>query len=216
MSHVVTLRLNDEEYCKLKQAVKRTKLPQSEFIRNALVNRVHAVMQVKSIKQKSEVVKEMVSKNNAKMVQQKMADQKQKFGIRKLSVGVASVLLGTVFYMQSGTVYADVNPVASDGSDNVNVANEKPISSSSEEVPSTSNSADSDNSTRPVVPASDAGNSTIASQVSASPVKSTASQVSDLASAVSGQESSSSASQVNVGTDNIADRDNTNVVSSSP
>lgn len=50
MSHVVTLRLNDEEYYKLKQAVKRTKLPQSEFIRNALVNRVHAVMQVKSIK----------------------------------------------------------------------------------------------------------------------------------------------------------------------
>ena len=50
MSHVVTLRLNNEEYCKLKQAVKRTKLPQSEFIRNALVNRVHAVMQVKSIK----------------------------------------------------------------------------------------------------------------------------------------------------------------------
>ena len=50
MSHVVTLRLNDEEYCKLKQAVKRTKLPQSEFIRNALANRVHAVMQVKSIK----------------------------------------------------------------------------------------------------------------------------------------------------------------------
>lgn len=50
MSHVVTLRLNDEEYCKLKQAVKRTKLPQSEFIRNALVNRVHVVMQVKSIK----------------------------------------------------------------------------------------------------------------------------------------------------------------------
>ena len=40
MSHVVTLRLNDEEYYKLKQAVKRTKLPQSEFIRNALVNRV--------------------------------------------------------------------------------------------------------------------------------------------------------------------------------
>ena len=58
MSHVVTLRLSDEEYCKLKQAVKRTKLPQSEFIRNALVNRVHAVMQVKSIKQKREIVKE--------------------------------------------------------------------------------------------------------------------------------------------------------------
>ena len=50
MSHVVTLRLSDEEYNKLKQAVQRTRLPQSEFIRNALANRVHAVMQVKSIK----------------------------------------------------------------------------------------------------------------------------------------------------------------------
>lgn len=50
MSHVVTLRLSDEEYNKLKQAVQRTQLPQSEFIRNALANRVYAVMQVKSIK----------------------------------------------------------------------------------------------------------------------------------------------------------------------
>ena len=131
----------------------------------------------------------MVSKNNAKMVQRKMADQKQKFGIRKLSVGVASVLLGTVFYMQSGTVYADVNPVASDGSDNVNVANEKSVSSSSEGVSSPSDNANLDNSARPVVPASDAGNSTATSQVSASPVKSTTSQVSNLTSAVSGQES---------------------------
>lgn len=50
MSHVVTLRLSDEEYKDLKQAVQRTQLPQSEFIRNALTNRIHAVMQVKSIK----------------------------------------------------------------------------------------------------------------------------------------------------------------------
>ena len=50
MSHVVTLRLSDEEYNNLKQAVQRTRLPQSEFIRNALANRVHAVLQVKSIK----------------------------------------------------------------------------------------------------------------------------------------------------------------------
>ena len=50
MSHVVTLRLSDEEYDNLKQALQRTQLPQSEFIRNALANRVHAVMQVKSIK----------------------------------------------------------------------------------------------------------------------------------------------------------------------
>lgn len=50
MSHVVTFRLSDEEYNNLKQAVQRTRLPQSEFIRNALANRVHAVLQVKSIK----------------------------------------------------------------------------------------------------------------------------------------------------------------------
>lgn len=50
MSHVVTLRLSDEEYDNLKQALQRTQLPQSEFIRNALANRVHAVLQVKSIK----------------------------------------------------------------------------------------------------------------------------------------------------------------------
>lgn len=50
MSHVVTLRLSDEEYDNLKQALQRTQLPQSEFIRNAVANRVHAVLQVKSIK----------------------------------------------------------------------------------------------------------------------------------------------------------------------
>ena len=50
MSHVVTLRLNDEEYRKLKQAVQRTGLLQSELIRNALSNQVNAMMQVKSIK----------------------------------------------------------------------------------------------------------------------------------------------------------------------
>lgn len=50
MSHIVTLRLSDEEYNNLKQALQRTGLLQSEFIRNALSNQVHAVMQVKSIK----------------------------------------------------------------------------------------------------------------------------------------------------------------------
>ena len=50
MSHIVTLRLSDEEYDNLKQALQRTQLPQIEFIRNALDHRVHAVLQVKSIK----------------------------------------------------------------------------------------------------------------------------------------------------------------------
>ena len=112
MSHVVTLRLNDEEYNKLKQAVQRTELLQSEFIRNALSNQVNAVMQVKSIKQKSEVDKEVVSKNNAQMKNRYATKQVPHYGIRKLSIGVASVLLSTTLYM-GVTAHADtVNRVA--------------------------------------------------------------------------------------------------------
>ena len=109
MSHVVTLRLSDEEYDNLKKAVQRTRLPQSEFIRNALANRVHAVMQVKSIKQESEVGKEMVSKNNVQVKDRYATKQVPHYGIRKLSVGVASVLLGTTFYMgmNGNVVHAD-------------------------------------------------------------------------------------------------------------
>lgn len=109
MSHVVTLRLSDEEYNKLKQAVQRTRLPQSEFIRNALANRVHTVMQVKSIKQESEVVQKMVSKNNVQVKDRYATKQVPHYGIRKLSVGVASVLLGTTFYMgvNGNVVHAD-------------------------------------------------------------------------------------------------------------
>lgn len=106
MSHVVTLRLNDEEYNKLKKAVQRTRLLQSEFIRNALSNQVNAVMQVKSIKQKSEVDKEVVSKNNAQIKNRYATKQVPHYGIRKLSIGVASVLLSTTLYM-GVTAHAD-------------------------------------------------------------------------------------------------------------
>ncbi|MCC4438971.1 YSIRK-type signal peptide-containing protein, partial [Limosilactobacillus reuteri] len=41
----------------------------------------------------------MVSKNNHQFYQQKHAERKQRWGIRKLSVGVASVLLGTTFML---------------------------------------------------------------------------------------------------------------------
>ncbi|WP_410504403.1 YSIRK-type signal peptide-containing protein [Ligilactobacillus salivarius] len=43
----------------------------------------------------------MVSKNNYQFYQQKHADGKQRWGLRKLSVGVASVLLGTTFMLHS-------------------------------------------------------------------------------------------------------------------
>ena len=54
---------------------------------------------------------DMVSKNNYQFYQQKHADGKQRWGLRKLSVGVASVLLGTTFMLHSNhAVSADTVP----------------------------------------------------------------------------------------------------------
>ena len=54
---------------------------------------------------------DMVSKNNFQFYQQKHADGKQRWGVRKLSVGVASVLLGTTFMLYSNhAVLADTVP----------------------------------------------------------------------------------------------------------
>ncbi|MCC4478849.1 DUF1542 domain-containing protein, partial [Limosilactobacillus reuteri] len=53
----------------------------------------------------------MVSKNNHQFYQQKHAERKQRWGLRKLSVGVASVLLGTTFMLHSNhAVLADTVP----------------------------------------------------------------------------------------------------------
>lgn len=51
----------------------------------------------------------MVSKNNRQILKQSGAKQKPHYGLRKLSIGVASVLLSTTFYMGATTVYADNN-----------------------------------------------------------------------------------------------------------
>ena len=54
---------------------------------------------------------DMVSKNNHQFYQQKYAERKQRWGLRKLSVGVASVLLGTTFMLYSNhAVSADTVP----------------------------------------------------------------------------------------------------------
>ena len=63
-----------------------------------------------------------MSKNNAQEYVRKMEPQRQRFGLRKLSVGVASVLLGTTFMVGGSTVaHADSTPtptvVASSTSD---------------------------------------------------------------------------------------------------
>ena len=146
------------------------------------------------------------------MVQQKMADQKQRFGIRKLSIGVASVLLGTLFYMQSGTVYADVNPTASAGNDGINVVNENSSTSSSAVGSSTSNSAGSTSSSSSVSSAGDATNSIDTHQVSASPVESATGQANNNAvAAVREQGSSVPTSHVNEGDDKTVKNENSNL-----
>lgn len=50
----------------------------------------------------------MLSKNNLQLLTERNAQQHQRFGIRKLTIGVASVLLGTTFLM-GGVVHADTN-----------------------------------------------------------------------------------------------------------
>lgn len=45
----------------------------------------------------------MLSKNNSKLLDQRNANKQQRFGLRKLSIGVASVLLGTTFFLGATT-----------------------------------------------------------------------------------------------------------------
>ena len=51
----------------------------------------------------------MLSKNNKKLQAQKMEPKQQRFAIKKFTVGVASVLVGTTFalYSGAGSVSAD-------------------------------------------------------------------------------------------------------------
>ena len=44
----------------------------------------------------------MLSKNNHKLSNQKLSAKKQRFKIKKLSIGVASVLVGTMFATYTG------------------------------------------------------------------------------------------------------------------
>ena len=146
----------------------------------------------------------LVSRNNIKYKAQQDAKCVPHYGIRKLSIGVASVLLGTVFYMQNGTVHADVNPTVSAGNDSVNVVNKVSGTSGLTGAASTSTGASS------VVSAGDATNSTAPSQTSVLPVEGATKQSSNAALAVSEPESTSSDSQVN------AVIDNSNAISSLP
>ena len=51
----------------------------------------------------------MISKNNHQILKQRQTNQVPHYGLRKLSIGVASVLLSTTFYLGAATAYADTN-----------------------------------------------------------------------------------------------------------
>ena len=138
----------------------------------------------------------MVSRKNIKYKWQQEAKRVPHYGIRKLSIGVASVLLGTVFYMQNGTVHADVNPTVSTGNDTVNVVNKDVGNSGSTGAASMSIGAGSASS---VVSAGDTTNLMGVRQTSGSPAEGAAKQVNNVASE-SG--SAASAGQGNAGADN--------------
>ena len=130
------------------------------------------------------------------------------YGIRKLSIGVASVLLGMVFYMQNGTVHADVNPSVSTGSDSVNVVNKDSGTSGSAGasntptgVGSVNSGVGSANSAGSIVSTGNTTDSTVANQASVSPVDGTTKHANNADLAASEPESAIPASQVNVGTD---------------
>ena len=59
----------------------------------------------------------MLSKNNRDLLSQKMEPRKQRFTIKRLTVGVASVLVSTLFMVQGGdsAAKADVNETTKEG-----------------------------------------------------------------------------------------------------
>ncbi|WP_278838150.1 YSIRK-type signal peptide-containing protein, partial [Ligilactobacillus saerimneri] len=106
----------------------------------------------------------MVSKNNHQLYQQKAADQKQRWGVRKLSVGVASVLLGTTFLLHSNhavsanTVASDTTPsttAQADSKDTVTQGSEHTLRSGAV-TPTATAGVEKDTTVTPVQPADNA------------------------------------------------------------
>ena len=63
----------------------------------------------------------MYSKNNKYMQEQKSATRAQRFGLRKLSIGTVSVLLGTLMFFSNGQVSADITTNTDTSGDTTNV-----------------------------------------------------------------------------------------------
>lgn len=155
----------------------------------------------------------MVSSKNIKYKAQQDAKRVSHYGIRKLSVGVASVLLGTVVYMQNGsTVHADVNPTVSAGNDSAKVTNENVGVGYSAGASSELNSADSASS---VVTAGDTTNSTVPSQAAGSPAQRATSKGNNATFIVGESGSGASVGQAKPGVNRVVASDDIKVVAGS-
>lgn len=78
-----------------------------------------------------------MSKNNQQEMQKKMASQRQRFTLRKLSVGVASVLLGTTFLVGGTVAHADD---VQNSSDDQQLANDNSLNQQTVTLKSQANS----------------------------------------------------------------------------
>ena len=100
----------------------------------------------------------MYSKNNKYMQEQKSANRAQRFGLRKLSIGTVSVLLGTLMFFGNGQVSADTTTGTDTSAEATNVNSTANDTSASAVTLSSTDSA----------AASDANSSTAASSAAAS------------------------------------------------
>ena len=135
----------------------------------------------------------MYSKNNKYMQEQKSANRAQRFGLRKLSIGTVSVLLGTLMFFGNGQVSADTTTGTDTSAEATNVnsaAND--TSASAVTLSSTGSTAASDAKSSAAVSSATSANSQSAAATSTADSSQTASAASTADSAVTNAVSSAS------------------------
>ncbi|MGN1335479.1 MAG: YSIRK-type signal peptide-containing protein, partial [Limosilactobacillus mucosae] len=118
----------------------------------------------------------MYSKNNKYMQEQKSANRAQRFGLRKLSIGTVSVLLGTLMFFGNGQVSADTTTGTDTSAEATNVnsaAND--TSASAVTLSSTGSTAASDAKSSAAVSSATSANSQSAAATSTADSSQTAS-----------------------------------------
>lgn len=134
----------------------------------------------------------MISKNNLALRRQKDADKKQHFGLRKLSIGVASVLLTSSFFLINGT--GTVHAQTTDSADNTVTAT-KTSSTDTSEAASSVTTDQSQSSTETATSKNDTGSSSSAADDSANTQHNSQQTTANSATSTSSKQSTNSASE---------------------